>query len=236
MNLNPYNPPIDLQREWGSSHRVTVKSLGFIALFFGGFFGATYLLAVAAELSGLPIRGLPCTRGWREAVHAISHIASLYPLFVAVGIFLGWLRVPAAWSHGGAAIALGFTVHLIWVTSLGAFPTAIESITPPPGLQRFVSVAVHGLSHVFLVWIGFRIGEHLRRRSCPRLRPSDYGIIATLLLIWMFAIIETKTSFQHAWIRWLSFATLMILAGRSSQNWSRLLSRCANDRHRASGA
>ncbi|QDT10527.1 hypothetical protein K239x_24840 [Planctomycetes bacterium K23_9] len=220
MDPKPYQPPIALDQ----LHEATIRSgafvpnFAFLLLLVCGFFGAKQLLVIASYLSWLPIRGLLCTPGWREAVHAISPIACLYLVFLSVSILLACTSVPRAFLYRTVAFPLGFTAYLIWVTSVGAFPGVITSFSPPPGAKQYACAMVHGISHVFLIPIGIRIGEHLRQRSRPRFRSADYVVLTLLLVIWVFAIIETKITLQHQWIRWLSFATLLIFAVRSLQS------------------
>ena len=245
MDLEPYKPPVYFEHESDESSRnvicVPLRKLTFVAticftaLFYVGFLGATHLLALARPFRHRLIAGLSCTRGWREAVHEISCIASLYPHFLAVCVVLGFLRVPRTWLGGTAAIAFGFTAYLVWTASMGSLPGGIESVTHPPGAMRVVAATLHGLSHVFLIPIGFRIGEHLRQRTRPRIRRGDCVVIALLLVIWAFASIETNTPFQHTSIRWLTFATLIFFAGRSTLKWWELIWQGENCSYRSNG-
>lgn len=217
MHSSPYEPPVELNQPTADSFQdsVFLTRILFVAGLALGFFAAPQLLTLAAFLSGLPIAGLPCTPGWREAVHAISYTACLYPLFLIVATFLVFIRVPRTWAFCTTAIPIGFTAYLIWMTSTGDFPTQISSITPRPGSKQFVIATVHGLSHVFLIPIGIHIGERIMKRKRPRFHSVDYLLVTVLLSAWTFATVHTQTTFQHDLIRWLSLATAFLLSLRT---------------------
>ena len=215
MELNPYQPTdrSDLDGVQASQPIPLLRAIGFAALSAIGFVFAAEILLLGQPVVRFCIAGLPCERGWKEAVHALSFIAALYPLIFSVCLAFGIFRVPRWWANGLAAIAFGLAAWLIWSTSQGRFPSGIESISSAPA-GRYVSATLHGLSHVLLIPIGVYAGECLRRRKLPRLRVIDCAVLGAISAIWIFAVFETKTSFQHALLRWLTFLTLLIFAAR----------------------
>ncbi|MEL6109107.1 MAG: hypothetical protein AAFU85_24130 [Planctomycetota bacterium] len=226
VELEPYKPPVCLEHALDTANPsvigVALRAITrpriacFIGLLYVGFIATPQLLACARPVRGWLIAGLACQRGWREAVHELSCIASLYPVLMTVCVVLGLLRFPRTWLYGTAMIMIGFTANLVWAACLGALPGGIESVTRPPGPMRVLAASLHGLAHVCLIPIGFRIGHHLRGLSHPPIRRLDYIFVALLLTVWAFAIFEPKTSLQHAWIRAMTFATLLIYAVKST--------------------
>ena len=124
MKFEPYKPPVQFEHEThgtvGNVIGETMRAISFpaivcfTALLYVGFISTAKFLAIAGPFRGWLIAGLACQRGWREAVHEMSCIASLYPHVIVVCIVLGLLRVPRTWLFGAAAILLGFTANLIW--------------------------------------------------------------------------------------------------------------------------